>query len=68
MSLQLTSCCFIQFTSKTKPEEGKCNEEKLTFHKLSFKSCQAMSRALCASLFAVLSNVEAVVRIRNFKL
>ena len=40
MSLQLTSCCcVIQFISKTKPEEGKCNEEKLTFHKLSFKSC-----------------------------
>ena len=40
MSLQLTSCCcFIQFISKTKHEEGKCNEEKLTFHKLSFKSC-----------------------------
>ena len=63
MSLQLTSCCcVIQFISKTKPEEEKCNEEKLTFHKLSFKSCQAMSRALCASLFAVLSNVEAVIK------
>ena len=40
MSLQLTSsCCFIQFISKTKPEEGKCNEENLTFHMLSFRSC-----------------------------
>ena len=40
ISLQLTSSsCFIQFISKTKPEVGKGNEEKLTFHKLSFKSC-----------------------------
>ena len=38
MWLQLTSsCCFIQFTSKTKPEEGKRNEESLTIHKLLFK-------------------------------
>ena len=62
MSLQLASSFrFIQFTPATKPVKKQSFDDlQVVVYKLLKATC--MSRALSASLLAVLSNVEAVIK------